>query len=101
MPGFSEKIVVCLSASAFTSWRYTSNYRGAMLGWEMSPEQFGERRPGIRGPLQNLYLTGHWTQPGGGITMVIISAMRVAEILRGRREAAVPVPVSRRDFQAW
>jgi phytoene dehydrogenase-like protein len=48
MPGFSEKIVVCLSASAFTSWRYTLNYHGAMLGWEMSLEQFGERRPGIR-----------------------------------------------------
>jgi len=96
MPGFSEKIVVCMSASALTSWRYTLNYQGAMLGWEMSPEQFGERRPGIRGPLRNLYLTGHWTQPGGGITMVIISAMRVAEMIHGGFENRQPAEVSAR-----
>jgi len=34
--------------------------------------------------VENLYLTGHWTQPGGGITPVIISAQRVARmILKG------------------
>jgi phytoene dehydrogenase-like protein len=78
MPGFSEKIVVCLSASALTSYNFTLNHRGAMLGWEMSPDQLGEHRPGITGPVGNLYLVGHWTQPGGGITPVIISAMQVA-----------------------
>jgi prolycopene isomerase len=94
MPGFHKKIVVCLSASALTSWRYTRNYKGAMLGWEMSPEQFGERRPGICGPLRNLFFTGHWTQPGGGITMVVISAMRVAAAIRTgfeTREVTAPI----------
>ena len=81
MPGFSEKIVVKLSASARTSHRYTLNHQGAMLGWEMSPDQLGERRPGIVGPLKNLYFTGHWTQPGGGITPVIVSAMQVAKMI--------------------
>ena len=81
MPGFSEKIVVKLSASARTSHRYTLNHRGAMLGWEMSPDQLGESRPGIVGPLKNLYFTGHWTQPGGGITPVIVSAMQVAKMI--------------------
>lgn len=79
MPGFSEKIVVKLSASARTSHRYTLNHQGAMLGWEMSPDQLGDRRPGIIGPADNLYLTGHWTRPGGGITPVIVSAMQVAQ----------------------
>jgi phytoene dehydrogenase-like protein len=79
MPGFSEKIVVKLSASARTSHRYTLNHQGAMLGWEMSPDQLGGRRPGIVGPIKNLYFTGHWTQPGGGITPVIVSAMQVAK----------------------
>jgi len=55
-----------------------------------------------------LYLTGHWTQPGGGITPVIVSAQRVAKaILTGkddselagqyfgfRRPEASPVPSS-------
>ena len=56
-----------------------------MLGWEMSPEQSGTQRLPIYTPVDNLYLTGHWTQPGGGITPVIVSAQRVAKtILTGK-----------------
>lgn len=86
MPGFSGKVVVALSASALTSYRYTLNHRGAMLGWEMSPDQLGDRRPAVNGLVKNLYFVGHWTQPGGGITPVIVSAMRVAKAITGRAE---------------
>jgi phytoene dehydrogenase-like protein len=81
MPGFSEKIVVKLSASALTSHRFTLNHCGAMLGWEMSPDQLGSNRPALNGMLKNLYFVGHWTQPGGGITPVIVSAMQVARTI--------------------
>ncbi len=81
IPGVSAKIVVRQSASALTSWRYTSNYQGAMLGWEMSPEQLGTSRPDIEGPVKNLYHVGHWTRPGGGITPVIVSAIRAARAI--------------------
>jgi phytoene dehydrogenase-like protein len=84
MPGFAEKVVVRLSASAHTSYRYTLNHRGAMLGWEMSPDQLGAHRPALNGLVKNLYFVGHWTQPGGGITPVIVSAMRVAETIAAR-----------------
>src|ERR1041385_416968 len=91
MPGFAEKIVVNLSASALTSHRYTLNHRGAMLGWEMSPDQLGAHRPALNGLVKNLYFVGHWTQPGGGITPVIVSAMRVAETIAARAaEYVVP-----------
>lgn len=83
IPGISDRIVVCLSASALTSYRFTLNSRGAMLGWEVSPDQLGDNRPDIIGPLKNLYFTGHWVQPGGGITPVIVSAMQVAEKITG------------------
>jgi prolycopene isomerase len=79
LPGVSQKMVVKLSASAATSYRYTLNYQGAMLGWEMSPDQLGDHRPGISSPVKDLFFVGHWTQPGGGITPVIVSAMQVAE----------------------
>jgi prolycopene isomerase len=81
IPGLREKIVVMSSASARTSWRFTLNMQGAMLGWEMSPDQLGAARPGIVSPVENLYLVGHWTQPGGGITPVIVSAMRACELI--------------------
>ena len=90
LPGIGERIVVKLSASAKTTYRFTLNTRGAMLGWEMSPDQLGVDRPGIDGPLPNLYFTGHWTRPGGGITPVIISALRVAEAITGSSLVSAP-----------
>ncbi len=90
IPGLQEKIAVKLSASALTSHKYTLNHHGAMLGWEMSPDQLGSKRPDVVGPIKNLYFVGHWTQPGGGITPVIVSAMRAAEMItRGRNVAPV------------
>jgi len=83
MPGFARRVVVKLSASALTSHRFTLNHKGAMLGWEMSPDQLGEGRPALNGMLKNLYFVGHWTQPGGGITPVIVSAMHVARKITG------------------
>ncbi len=85
LPGIENHVVTASSASHHTSYRFTNNYQGAMLGWEMSPDQLGPRRLPIYTPVDNLYLTGHWTQPGGGITPVIVSAQRVARaILTGR-----------------
>ncbi len=89
IPGLSDRIVVKMSASAMTSHRFTLNHHGAMLGWEMAPDQLGEDRPGIIGPVENLYFAGHWTQPGGGITPVIISAMQVADRITQGAQAQV------------
>jgi phytoene desaturase len=89
LPGIDHHVEVRLSASARTSFYYTNNWQGAMLGWEMSPEQLGSARLANATPIENLYLVGHWTQPGGGITPVIISAQRVARaiIAAGKSQA--------------
>src|SRR5262249_58641327 len=83
IPGFSSKVVTKLSASARTSHRYTLNHHGAMLGWEMSPDQLGAARPDVDSPFEGLHFVGHWTRPGGGVTPVIVSAMRVAARIAG------------------
>jgi prolycopene isomerase len=83
LPGIGPHIVVRQTASANTAWRFTLNLHGAMLGWEMSPEQLGDQRPGTESPIRGLYMVGHWTRPGGGITPVIVSAMRVAAEVTG------------------
>ncbi len=79
IPGIEDKIVVATSASAQTSNRFTLNRQGAMLGWEMSPDQLGACRPDLSSPVRNLFFAGHWTRPGGGITPVIVSAQRAAQ----------------------
>lgn len=81
IPGITDRIVVKSSASARTSHRYTLNHRGAMLGWEMSPDQLGHQRIDVVSPIANLYFVGHWVQPGGGITPVIVSAIKVAQMI--------------------
>ena len=81
IPGITAKVVVKSSASALTSYRYTLNHRGAMLGWEMSPDQLGHQRIDVVSPIANLYFVGHWVQPGGGITPVIVSAMKAAQMI--------------------
>lgn len=87
LPGIDRHIVYKSGASAFTSFRYTNNWQGAMLGWEMSPQQLGAARLPTSTPVANLYLTGHWTRPGGGVTPVIVSAQRLAQsILSGRSD---------------
>lgn len=94
VPGVGERIAVKLSASAKTAWRFTGNRAGAMLGWEMSPDQLGDARPGIETPVRGLWLVGHWTRPGGGITPVIVSAVRVAEAITGSRLLHATPPVT-------
>ncbi|MEM7482583.1 MAG: NAD(P)/FAD-dependent oxidoreductase [Acidobacteriota bacterium] len=79
MPGIEQRVVVRSAASAHTSWRFTGNTQGAMLGWEMSPDQLGSDRPGLEGAAEGLYRVGHWVRPGGGITPVIVSAQQVAQ----------------------
>lgn len=81
LPDIEAHIVIKSSATAMTSFKFTNNRQGGMLGWEMSPQQLGANRLPVFTPIENLYLTGHWTQPGGGITPVIVSAQRVAKII--------------------
>lgn len=87
-PRLRGRIVHLSSASAATSQRYTLNFQGAMLGWEMSPDQLGDCRPVLDDLPQGLYFAGHWAQPGGGITPVIVSAVRAAEAITRERQAA-------------
>lgn len=90
LPGIGRHVVVRSSASARTSWRFTLNSRGAMLGWEMSPEQLGAGRPSPETAIRNLHCVGHWTRPGGGITPVIYSAQRLAQTILSAAAVAIP-----------
>ncbi len=91
LPGIGERIVVATSATARTAFRYTRNLRGAMLGWEMSPEQLGDGRPPQELGVENLHCVGHWTQPGGGVTPVIVSAQQVAARVLAASPLVLPV----------
>ena len=94
IPGFSKYAVVSMAATALTSYRFTLNHHGAMLGWELSPDQTTTARPDVTCPIRNVYFVGHWTRPGGGITPVMVSARRVADMVLEGSEGRQRSPIS-------
>jgi prolycopene isomerase len=80
MPDLRQHITFAEGASPRTLERYTLNMTGAIYGWEQSVAQTGMSRPGHRTPIKGLYLSGHWTQPSGGVVGVMASGLQTAQI---------------------
>jgi phytoene dehydrogenase-like protein len=64
-----------------TYLRYTNNWKGSIQGWDQEnlfqSNPFKKRLKG----LGNLYLTGHWVEPGGGVPTAFKSGRDVAQII--------------------
>lgn len=83
LPGLRERITFVEGGSPRTMERYTLNHLGAIFGWAECPEQASLNRLGHRTLIDGLYLSGHWTQPGGGLMTVIVSGAQTAQLLLG------------------
>jgi phytoene dehydrogenase-like protein len=81
IPGLPKHIECQDAATPSTLNRYTLNYQGASYGWAGTPSQFAI--PGFRKPafVRNLYMAGHWTTFGVGISGVIYFAYDTAKTL--------------------
>lgn len=82
-PGIREHVTFTEGATPETMRRFTLNREGAAYGWALSPDQVGLGRPKAKTPIQNMWLAGHWTQPGGGIVGVIRSGAGTAANILG------------------
>ncbi|WP_250291905.1 phytoene desaturase family protein [Frankia sp. CiP1_Cm_nod1] len=94
VPGIGSGAALAEGGTPRTMERYTLNLRGAIYGWEHAPDQTGTGRLPHRTPVEGLYLSGHWTQPGGGVLSVISSGVQTAEMLTGASVLERPRPVS-------
>jgi phytoene dehydrogenase-like protein len=68
IPGLKNHILYQEAATPATLERYTANYHGASFGWAGTVDQLaiGDfKRPRF---IKGLYLTGHWTTHGLGIS---------------------------------
>jgi prolycopene isomerase len=59
-------IDVVEAATPLTNIRYTKNPAGAIVGYELTPENAFLKRIQNRTPVKGLYLAGAWGNPGGG-----------------------------------
>lgn len=66
-PGLNEKIELIEIGSPDTFQRYTSNTEGALYGFENTNHIYGEAKMPITTHMSNLFQTGHWGKPGGGV----------------------------------
>jgi prolycopene isomerase len=83
LPGINDHLTFAEGASPRTMERYTLNHLGALYGWEATPGDTGVDRLSHRTPIEGLFLSGHWTRPGGGLVPVMVSGMQTAQIVLG------------------
>lgn len=66
-PGLKDNIELLEIGSPATFERYTGNTDGALYGFENTNHIYGEAKIPITTHMDNLFQTGHWGKPGGGI----------------------------------
>jgi phytoene dehydrogenase-like protein len=64
-----------------------------VYGWAATPDQTGARRLPQEGPIGELLLSGHWTQPGHGISVVMRSGIGAARLALRASTSMPAVPL--------
>jgi len=86
IPDLEKRILIKVETTPKTIEQWTRNRWGAAYGWAQIPRQSGIYRLSRTTPIPNLYLTGHWTSPGGGIAGVVASGELTAGAILNRFE---------------
>ncbi len=81
VPNIRNHIDVIEAATPKTLKRYTLNSKGAAYGWAVTVDQTWSNRLQHKTPFDNLFLAGHWTNPGPGVCAVVSSGWRVANLI--------------------
>jgi phytoene desaturase len=82
LSGIAASVEVTDVSTPHTFHRYTRNYRGAFEGWLVTPETIQHTLEHTLPGLRSFYMIGQWTEPGGGIPVVIDAARRFGETLK-------------------
>lgn len=82
-PGFEDNIAHIETATPATLAHYSRNREGAIYGWANTASQAGTKRPSRQTPIEGLFLTGHWTQPGSGSFRAVYSGFLASSEIQG------------------
>ncbi len=80
-PHLSKHIVYKEVATPHTLYRYTLNFQGAGYGWARTPAQSFIAGLTQVTPIENLYLSGHWTTQTQGISGVAYIGHETAKLI--------------------
>ncbi|MDD5224016.1 MAG: NAD(P)/FAD-dependent oxidoreductase [bacterium] len=84
VPSLKSSIELMEVGTPKTMERYTLNPKGTIFGWEYSINQSMFKRLPQKTPIDNLYLAGAWTFPGGGQSAVLLSGLETAKMILKR-----------------
>ncbi|HPH94972.1 MAG TPA: NAD(P)/FAD-dependent oxidoreductase [Anaerolineaceae bacterium] len=82
LPGISGQIEMVDVATPLTYERFTGNWQGSFEGWQYTKEAMSRTMQGksisktLPG-LENFYMIGQWTEPGGGLPPALTSARAI------------------------
>ena len=91
IPDLSKLIDVMEVATPLTLENYSGSTKGAIYGWIQDISQSSFRRQKPVTPINNLYLTGAWTRPGGGFSSVVYSGSIAANCVSPKYHEVVRV----------
>lgn len=72
-PEIKGRIEIFDVATPMTYVRYNNAWRGAWMSWMTTPKQKIRFHSGELKGLKNMYLTGQWTMPPGGLPVAVVS----------------------------
>ena len=87
LPGLGASIVYKETSTPLTNVRYSMNPSGAIYGFAQTVEQTVAGRLPARTPIENLFLAGAWTNPGGGMSAAMLSGVEAARMAQGFLDA--------------
>lgn len=85
MPNLAKSIDSKFLATPLTLSRWTGNYQGAAYGWESTIDHFGDPDLSQKTLIDNLYVTGHWTNQSSGLTLVANCGFDTADMILRRK----------------
>lgn len=80
-PGIRGLVEMTDVATPYTTWRYTRNWRGSIMGWLPTPAAIMTPMRRTLPGLRNFYMAGQWVMPGGGVPTCILSGRQAVQLL--------------------
>ena len=80
-PGLAEQVEMTDVATPATTVRYTGNWRGSFEGFMPTPGYLMKGLPRRLPGLDDFYMAGQWTQPGGGLPTGVMTAREVLQLV--------------------
>lgn len=86
IPNLKKHILFYNTASPFTYYRYSGNYRGTIMGQRLGKKNIQNNVASHFTQIENLLVGGQWAELGGGMPVATRSAMNTSLIILRKKD---------------